>query len=264
MLVFLGILVFSLVGILDTHAATTCELENRGSNTITPVSSCSIFGNDHKFLRSLTLDDNIILQIKQTNCVYPTIEIDGDLTVSLLASVVAEPLPRHCTSPAKSASLSEHGGPGGSFWSSGGHGFGQAAEVAPQATTSMQGGIAGGHNVNGHGGGLGGGVIQLVVHGLLTLEGRVRANGQDATASNAGGGSGGSVNITCDGINGTSSARVEANGGMGSYKGGAGAGGEIFINSPSIHLPTACFQAFGGLAGFTFHFFHFFIFSSYT
>ena len=113
-----------------------------------------------------------------------------------------------------------HGGQGGAAWSSpGGLTYGSATEP-------VDFGSGGGdtHPAPNRGGG----AIQLTVEGTLTIDGRVSANADVATASYDGGGSGGSVWLTASRLTGFGS--ITAQGQIAGYPGsGSGSGGRIAI-----------------------------------
>jgi hypothetical protein len=76
-------------------------------------------------------------------------------------------------------------------------------------------------------GGRGGGAVRLEVDGTLTIDGGIVANGAGGTSTtNAGGGSGGSVLIDADRIDGTG--QIQASGGSAAND-GAGGGGRIAV-----------------------------------
>ncbi len=75
--------------------------------------------------------------------------------------------------------------------------------------------------------GHGGGIVDIVASGTITVDGAIRADGRDGTYS-CGGGAGGSIRIQCAAILGNG--RVSADGGKGaSASQGAGSGGRIAI-----------------------------------
>lgn len=61
-------------------------------------------------------------------------------------------------------------------------------------------GCKGGSDASGDTGGRGGGVIYLKVTGTLQNDGEIRCNGENGRSSNAGGGSGGSIDLDIDNI----------------------------------------------------------------
>jgi hypothetical protein len=114
-----------------------------------------------------------------------------------------------------------HGGVGGASWNWPG------GLTNGSATEPVDFGSGGGGN-NERGPNRGGGAIQLTVTGTLTLNGRVSANADAATASYDGGGSGGSVWLTASRLTGFGS--ITAHGQIAGYGGsGSGGGGRIAI-----------------------------------
>lgn len=98
----------------------------------------------------------------------------------------------------------------------------------------------------GTGAGKGGGRIKIEASDSVTIDGILTVDGSDATGTDSGGGSGGSIWIICDHM--TGAGVISARGGTGSNGGGGGAGGRI-----SIHHDTQDFRgqvnADGGMAG---------------
>jgi hypothetical protein len=93
-------------------------------------------------------------------------------------------------------------------------------------------------------GGNGGGLIQIVAGGNVSLDGMILANGADATNSRAGGGSGGSVWISAASVSG--SGGITANGGAGEpIRGGGGGGGRIAILCATNNF-SGTITAYGG------------------
>ena len=129
------------------------------------------------------------------------------------------------------------GGAHAGFGGSGAPGFdycapGGAAFLEPQgmAASGGSGGI-GAYSYN-TGDGLGGGALTLSVRGLLTLNGRLSADGNDSNSSGSGGGAGGGLQLTLGGLAG--SGTISARGGRGDLpNGGGGGGGYIAIGYAS-------------------------------
>lgn len=96
-------------------------------------------------------------------------------------------------------------------------------------------------------GGTGGGSLRIQSR-LTVIDGRVSANGQDGPASGTrtgcGGGSGGSIWITCDELDGYGS--IQARGGAGSTSGGGGSGGRVVVNYRNIQNYNGSFSLRGG------------------
>ena len=93
-------------------------------------------------------------------------------------------------------------------------------------------------------GGHGGGALILKTRHAF-VDGIISANGQDAAKqSNAGGGSGGSIHMTCDDLVGFG--MFQANGGNGSQGGGGAGGGRIALEYTENHKFNGNFIARGG------------------
>ncbi len=94
----------------------------------------------------------------------------------------------------------------------------------------------------------GGGAVWIAATGTVTLDGNITADGAERKNNWAGGGSGGSVYITCETIQGIGT--VSANGEQGGNFGGAGAGGRVAViydtaAQTAIDLPSLRFLASG-------------------
>ncbi len=76
-------------------------------------------------------------------------------------------------------------------------------------------------------GGPGGGMIRINAYQQMIIDGSITANGSNSPASNAGGGSGGGIYLTCRKLGGAG--QVTANGGNAGTLSGAGGGGRIAI-----------------------------------
>ena len=90
-------------------------------------------------------------------------------------------------------------------------------------------------------GGNGGGRITLIVSGLLTNDGAIRADGQPGSGWNSGGGSGGSVKISAGALAGLGT--IEADGGGNEVGGG---GGRIAVYVGVLNYDTNLVTAAGG------------------
>lgn len=79
---------------------------------------------------------------------------------------------------------------------------------------------------------------------MLCVLGSVTVNGGSATSSNAGGGSGGTISIETNELQG--SGIISANGGTGHGSGGGGSGGRIAVRWKMRTWSFLDFQAIGG------------------
>jgi hypothetical protein len=123
------------------------------------------------------------------------------------------------------------GSGGGGHAGTGGSGFGgPGGNTSGNATSpTSQGGRGGFTSTPGPNGG---GALHLAANGLLTLNGRISANGTSISSNNAGGGAGGSVWLSLGGL--TGSGLISADGGNGnSPAGGGGGGGRIALTFTS-------------------------------
>jgi hypothetical protein len=94
--------------------------------------------------------------------------------------------------------------------------------------------------------GTGGGAVLLTVGRILTVDGRISADGGRGLGQGGGGGSGGSIWITTSNILG--SGAISANGGGTDGLGGGGAGGRIAVYFQTNTF-TGPITAFGGVGG---------------
>ncbi|HEY5915056.1 MAG TPA: hypothetical protein VJA21_31060, partial [Verrucomicrobiae bacterium] len=150
--------------------------------------------------------------------------------------------------PGGGTSIITGGGAGhGGYGASSSLGASGGLTYATPNLAAMQGSGGGGGNdpAPRNTGGAGGGVVRLIVSNVLTLNGRITANGISATNSNSGGGSGGSVWIDVATFLGTGA--ISADGGGGNGFGGGGGGGRVAIN-PATNLFGGTITAYGGAA----------------
>lgn len=126
-------------------------------------------------------------------------------------------------------------GPGTPFGSTGGAGHAGLGGHGDGAVGGPAYGDPFAPVVPGSGGGLhvngaeGGGAIRIAADGQLTVHGTIRASGRTALGSHGGGGSGGSIWLSCRTLAGSAAGLVQAKGGNGNHYGGAGAGGRLAV-----------------------------------
>ncbi|XP_077861759.1 uncharacterized protein LOC144342564 [Saccoglossus kowalevskii] len=96
-------------------------------------------------------------------------------------------------------------------------------------------------------GGIGGGILRLIVHTSLTIEGSITANG-DTGDTYTGGGSGGSIWISTFELEGFGV--IQANGGSGGLGGGGGSGGRIAIYWDSQKYWYGHLESYGGYGSY--------------
>ena len=131
-----------------------------------------------------------------------------------------------------------HGGQGGfGDQGSGGDVYGSFSQPATM-------GSGGGNSSQGCIGGSGGGVIRMTIGGTLIVDGEIEANGgagqTDGVSCNAGGGSGGSIWIETEFLEGIGS--IEAFGGSSPGNAGGGAGGRIAVYAQSSNFDDSQFN----------------------
>jgi hypothetical protein len=144
---------------------------------------------------------------------------------------------------------------GGSGSGAGYGGLGGASATAPGGTNygSAQcpvdqgsgGGFGSGMT---YGGSEGGGAIRLNVGGVLTVDGRLSANGNWGIQDNSGGGSGGSIWVTTGTLAGNG--QIVADGGEGELFGGGGGGGGRIALYSRVNVFAGLVSVFGGEGDF--------------
>jgi hypothetical protein len=134
---------------------------------------------------------------------------------------------------------------GGGYGGKGGTGFSTAGGQPYGSTnTPLDPGSGGGTRVGSTDGGHGGGAVLIEAANSVTIDGLVSANGGNGTGSAStygGGGSGGSIYMTCSTFGGGTNGMLQANGGhcgnaasTGTTKGGGGGGGRIVVQYTSL------------------------------
>ncbi|MGO8697669.1 MAG: beta strand repeat-containing protein [Limisphaerales bacterium] len=140
-------------------------------------------------------------------------------------------------------------GGGGGYGGSGGAGQGGAAGGGVYGSSSEPetAGSGGAIAREPAAGSQGGGAINLTVGGILSIGGKISANGAAGVEAGAGGGSGGSIFLKA--IELTGSGSITANGGSGQLPAGGGGGGGRILLSVVSNQFTGLLSAYGG-AGF--------------
>ena len=188
------------------------------------------------------------------------LNVTGDFDLQAGASIAV-----NATGYAGGAATKNGSGPGGGGYGVngdgggaghgglGGRGYTGAAGPANDDTVSpVDLGSRGGGNAGGKGG-AGGGAALITVGGVFTVNGTINASGAGGTygtdgAYAAGGGAGGTVNITATSFRGSGS--IQANGGNGGTgNGGGGGGGRIAIVVSGTDSSNLNLQANGGNSG---------------
>lgn len=146
------------------------------------------------------------------------------------------------------------GSGGGGHAGFGGRGLGNAPVGGPGtggnaydllSNPTLAGSGGGGMNFSG---GSGGGVIQITANGPFTLNGRISANGVNATTNNAGGGAGGTIKLIVTQLPLLGSGVITADGGSGHLPngGGGGGGGRITLSYPFAQKGNQITNGFTG------------------
>ena len=138
---------------------------------------------------------------------------------------------------------SSYYGGGGGHGGRGGNGSNDAGANSnggggrPYGSTNAP--VAPGSGGGGNGPNDGGGAVRINASGTVTVNGTITADGAYCTA-HGGGGSGGSIYITCDTFAGTATGLLSANGGFGGTtgnRGGGGGGGRIAVVYQAVGVP---------------------------
>jgi len=86
----------------------------------------------------------------------------------------------------------------------------------------------------------GGGAVKIIADGHLSIDGEIRANGQNGLNAHGSGGAGGSIWLACHTFAGTATGLISVDGGNAYYYGGEGSGGRIALHydeDPQSNLP---------------------------
>ena len=135
------------------------------------------------------------------------------------------------------------GRPAGVLGGAGGVAYGSVMAPADLGSGGGNATVTGGVS-----GGTGGGALRLTVQGMLTLDGTIHADGLNGVTVSyrAGGGSGGSLWVTCGTLAGTGLITAQGGNGAGTGQGGGGGGGRIAVYCGAGGLPVGNLRAYGG------------------
>ncbi|HVM50114.1 MAG TPA: carboxypeptidase-like regulatory domain-containing protein [Candidatus Acidoferrum sp.] len=225
---------------------STVDLTVRGGAVVSPPTSQSLGSVVVSSNGTLTLSSQILT-------------VSGSMTVQAGGAVSADGTgygSGQGTGAGRSYSMNGYVGGGGGYGGYGGSGASNTISyLAPGGTTygSFTSPIDLGSGGGGYGlayagyanGGAGGGAVRLTVNGTLQVDGRLSARGLPASAPSAGGGSGGTINLSVGSLAG--SGVISANGGAGLGLGGGGGGGRIAITlSGNANTFSGQMTAYGG------------------
>ena len=248
------------------------------SNSVLTCSSLSLHGDSQLYLYekvtnivsgTLSVLDTADIVIYDwyyhpTNSVSPNMIQARDMTVASDATVNADgqgyrgrSLSNTYGGPGQGANAwriaagGGYGGKGGNAWDGnpGGSPYGSNDQYCVYTTPTFAGSGGGyqtdpapAYGIGGHGGG----VVRLNILRTLTVDGRISSDGGMAVSSRCGGGSGGSVYISCRSIQGNGIIRAKGGDKYSGQHGGGGGGGRIAVwHSVSNYMGTA--TAPGGL-----------------
>jgi len=230
-------------------AIANSDLVISGGTVVTPLANSPA-------IRNLLIASNSF--IRPTNAVALQWTITGNATIQAGGGINVDGIANGSASPGAGSTGTSTGGEettgsGGGYGGDGGGGAsgtpggGSYGSILQPFGFGSPGGAGTAQRVAG-----GGGVVNLTVFGHLQLDGTISANGTGATNGHAGGGSGGSIQLTSGTFAGTGVAR--ADGGSGHLPwGGGGGGGRIAVYSSTNYSSSNQFlgslSAYGG-AGF--------------
>ncbi|MFH1745534.1 MAG: immunoglobulin domain-containing protein [Planctomycetota bacterium] len=267
-------------GGIAVHAGT--GYQNGGAGTIYTKTSAQTYGNvlyDNGGISGvwtpLTETDPFTYTIANGAIVYPTealtvsgihvasggtlthlsgddsfyLNVQGDVTIDAGGAIQANGRGHGSSSgPGQGSDGSTYGA---------GAGYGGAGGDSTQATGGSTYGIEWTPNLLGSGGGkgdpydiggAGGGIVFMNVAGALQVDGQLAANGNDGgvySGNYGGGGSGGSIWLRVESLDGTGV--ITANGGSAQYaSAGGGGGGRIAIFTCDLQMSTSQITATGG------------------
>lgn len=233
---------FILVFVFLDKTSVWASLANCPKNTKQITSPCKFSPGNHSY-EILTIASDIYLETDQQSCEH-FFNVSQGLIVQSSATIYVG-FCEKVSGIGIGVSSANSGGSGGS------HG-GRGGSASLQVLTANQAQAYGstfkvsshGSKGGGSGGGKGGGSLQIVAK-AFTLNGVIRATGENGL-NNGGGGSGGGFSATADQIDGLG--RIEVNGGLGDGAGGGGGGGRTSIVS-KYGLFKGKALAFGGKPG---------------
>ncbi len=216
--------------------------------TLTVNTNGAVYGAEAGTPLLINVLGNALLTTNATLGANCTLTVGGNLTVDAGGALNADakgyatsasPGPGAGANMGNGSSGGGYGGPGGYSWVGGPNSATYGSMLEP-----VDMGSKGGDDNYGPGGN-GGGKLRIQVGGVLTLNGRISADGQNWIANNTGGGAGGSAWITTHTFAGTGS--VSANGGNGEayVDGGGGGGGRVAVYYDTSSY-TGAFTAYGG------------------
>ncbi len=247
----------STASLASLSVATGKTLTFDGWDTVLNASAVSVTGTVTHAQNSATTTNSLGVWVPnarvQINCDTITVATGGKISADALGFLGGKLRYAAGNGPGGGAANSINGGSHGGRAVSGNPGIAGASpygDAASPAGWVGSGGAAG--DGNDRPGGNGGGAISIVASGVVTVNGTISANGQNASYIHGGGGSGGSVAISCLRIDG--SGTVSAAGGKGLTWGSSGAGGRVAIAydaaaMQAAPLPALVFSAAAGLGG---------------
>jgi hypothetical protein len=187
------------------------------------ISNSAVFfmysGSEYAF-KSLTVLSNSIVICESDTATGNSVTIRaGDMTIENGAVVTTDEFGFKNTGPGSGANAGNYSG-GGGYGGRGGDGYNnyQGGSTYGSATNPVSLGSGGGKS------GAGGGAVKLNIIDTLIIDGIISANGSDGI----GGGSGGSIWIAAQDIEGTGRIAADAGNSTGANAGGGG-GGRIAV-----------------------------------
>ena len=228
------ILILVLVLVLSKSSKATLPLCSNARSVII-TSSCRFAAGEHNHT-SLDIRTDVFLETSSSNAIHKFI-ISGNFILRHGAVLSVGYNQESNTGAAP-------GNSGGSYGGRGGAESGttlQANDAVPYGSSL----VVNSPGSKGGNGGKGGGLLKIEASGV-TIDGTIRANGENGLPKKSGGGSGGGVAIHCTTLAGVGS--VEVRGGLGRSNGGGGSGGRISVNCSNDAF-RGSFKVDGGKTG---------------
>ena len=192
-------------------------------------------------------------------CTNLVLNSSASITANGKGYVFDSVMPRRGFGPGGGVSIGNISGQGGTY--GGGGGLSSRGLIYGNLTSPEDPGSSGAGN-NWAFGGLGGGALKIEATGHITINGKIEVDGLAPGHPTGGGGSGGSVSITCSSVSGQGI--ISANGGTVAGEvqgGGAGSGGRISLRYNTViqaiqnetQIPTLTLRCNQGGRGFNFN-----------
>jgi hypothetical protein len=234
--------------VIDNHGLIGAETSVGGANSfagLTVANGAYFKPFGAVYATDLIVESNAVIDVFTNR----DITVAGDAQILATGAIIANGDGWDAdTGPGAGMTSSNFTGSGGGYGGAGGASQGGAAGGATNGTPETPAAWgSGGGVLFGKVPGLsqGGGAIGLNVGGVLTLDGAISVNGDDAVYPGSGGGAGGSVWLTTGSLVGNGLISADGGSGQGGV-GGGGGGGRIAIYSPSNNFAGSITVKGGG------------------